>query len=115
MSILDKLEVRDTHNRRPMTMNKPLILDMEVENTGPCDTLESSYANEYILRVVVGVSFAANHAQYEHAFQNARKIFLHKLYEDIFGLMLDLRRAILAGDGSEALSIVDRIDKEIGK
>ena len=113
MSILDEATVRPTGRLRESDLRSP-VLSLECNQTG--EIRPGTDANtEHAMRLVVGVHFWANQAQYQHAYQNARRVLLCRLYKGILGETAELRKAIFDGDAGAALDICDRIDKELGR
>lgn len=112
MTILDKIEVKETMNKRPYQNRMSFA---NVVETGEIYENGLATQKEYQLKLQVGCNFWANQAQYNNARKKAEKVLLHTLYGEILA-KLDLAiHAIYNRDEQTALDQIFSIREELIK
>lgn len=72
-----------------------------------------AYQDIHEIRLVLGIRFAANSAQYARAKRNAQKALLHRLYGDTLGKLHEAMHAIGHGDRERALQLLAAIETDL--
>lgn len=115
MSILEKLQVVDRQHQRPSDFSEPVsLVTLNVAETGNMVSAGLATTFEFALTAKLEIRFGANKAQYNEALKNAQKQMLIALYGDILPHVYACKSAIFAGDAAQALTMLGRIEKEIG-
>lgn len=112
MSIFTKeWETRDTGMRRPDM--QPFQVSPVLDYREPVVEGEPAYQDIHEIRLVLGIRFAANKAQYERAKCNARKALLHRLYGDTLGKLHEAMHAVGHQDRERALRLLGEIERDL--
>ncbi len=113
MNILERIIAEPTHRQRNNDFKRLPIADFSVEQTGATSP-GLSCNTEHVIYLKIGVNFWANKAEYNTAFEIARKNLLQTIHQDILGVSDSLRSAIFSGDAKEALDYVDQLNEILG-
>lgn len=108
MSILDKLTMKRTHNRRVDSFYQPTLI-LDCEKTGEIIPYRLDANEEWCLSGTIQIKFWANSAQLSSARSYAEKALLSRLYNDIHQILPELRLAISNGDKHLSFSLCDEI------
>jgi hypothetical protein len=109
MSILDKLERRETGMQQPYGWTRFTVQREETGNTRPV----IDRCTEYMLIGRLETRFWANKAQLSMAQRDAEKSLMLALYGSFMGHIAEARAAVWAGDPTAVLAALDRMEKEV--
>lgn len=103
MSVLDKFEVVDSHEKFP-AMVPAIAFKLSSE---PVRDSAVAFARKYTLVCTVGTSFTANESMYNDARRDAEQMVRIGLFRDMIPLAYKCKDAIRAGDANGANSLLN--------
>jgi hypothetical protein len=85
-------------------------VNLDIKSTGMVD-IGLSCSEEYVITLTIAQNFWANHAQYRRAEKAAVELLAQHLYRDVLSLMPQLKCAINGGLRSDALRIINEMER----
>lgn len=104
---LECLQARHT-GMRSIATNRPLtVVSHESVQEGYCTSPE---LQEYVMRAEIGTLFRCNHAQYDDAYDHARKMLAREIYQEVLISLSRMRCMTDSGDEAAMHEELDRLE-----
>jgi hypothetical protein len=110
MTIIDRIQIEEQKNKRPC---EEKISMFDCKETAHLRGYGLATQSEYHMKLIVGISFWANQAQYELAYKRAKRVLLHELYGDILSKIDGAIHAIYNKNELDALDNLSAIRSQL--
>jgi aryl-alcohol dehydrogenase-like predicted oxidoreductase len=110
MTVIDRIQIEETNIKRPY---QEKISMLDCKETGELRGFGFETQTLHRMRLVVGVEFWANQAQYNLAREQAQRHLLHTLHGDMLAKIDGAIHAIYNNDQENSLNHLFAIRKEL--